>query len=175
MKNRTVLAGDITKSVKVDAIITLVNSSGMWWGGVDGAINRVAGSRYHGQLAEVKMSSGLTNGQVVVARGNSSKHDGSFDHVIFVVDDLASPLSDLLYAGLSEARTQGFKTIGLPLMRTGVMMGVVEKNLDAVLQQMSIAFQRFAQDDGDDLDVTIVVYDNPEAVERLAISLQLPG
>ena len=173
MKNQTVLAGDITREVEVDAIITLVNSEGMWGGGVDRAINRVAGTSYHDQLARIMQTSGLADGQVVLARGDSSRHFGSFNHVIFVVDDLASPLADLLYAGLCEAREQGFKSIGIPLMRTGVMMGVVEKNLEAVLQQMHSAFQRFAQDGDNDLEVNVVVFDNPQAVKLLGSSFKL--
>ncbi|MBP7774940.1 macro domain-containing protein [Candidatus Woesebacteria bacterium] len=170
---KTVLAGDVTKSVSVDAIITLVNSEGAWWGGVDGAIYRVAGPMYHNQLRAIMLSSGLDNGQVVVARGDSSKHLGNFDHVVFVVDDLYSPLAELLHAGLRVAREEGFKTIAIPLMRTGVMLGVVEKNLEAVLLQMRIAFERFTQDGDNDIDVAIVVYNDPKAVELLSNSLML--
>lgn len=168
--NKTVLAGDITRAVRVDAIITLVNSGGAWWGGVDGAIYRVAGPMYHNQLRAIMLSSGLDNGQVVVARGDSSQHLGSFDNVVFVVDDYISPLAELISAGLREAKRQDFKTIALPLMRTGLMLGVVEENLEAVLQQMRIAFERYSYDDDNSIAVTVVVYNDPAAVKLLGNS-----
>jgi len=40
-----VIDGDVT-SVKADAVVTLINSGGAWFGGVDGAIMRVAGMHY---------------------------------------------------------------------------------------------------------------------------------
>ena len=43
-----VTSGDIT-AVPVDAIVTLINSGGLWFGGVDRAISSVAGDLYHRQ------------------------------------------------------------------------------------------------------------------------------
>jgi len=40
--------GDVA-SVRADALITAISSSGMWFGGIDRAIQRVAGSMFHTQ------------------------------------------------------------------------------------------------------------------------------
>jgi O-acetyl-ADP-ribose deacetylase (regulator of RNase III) len=49
----SVIEGDITR-INADAIVTAINSAGMWFGGIDDAIQRAAGDFYHNQ-AEAKM------------------------------------------------------------------------------------------------------------------------
>ena len=59
MTSVNVVDGDITQ-IKADALITAINSGGMWFGGLDGAIQRSSGSMFHGQ-AQAAMP--LTDGQ----------------------------------------------------------------------------------------------------------------
>ena len=157
--------GDLTRTVSVDAIVTLINSGGAWFGGIDGAIQRVAGGMYHAQAAEVR----LRNKQVVIAKGSRRMHRGNFDDVIFVVDDLKSPLNELVSVALEAARNAGYQSVAFPMMRTGVMMGAVEPNVRAVVAQMRQAFEAFSAD----MDVYVVVYDDPEAVKLLAQNMNL--
>ncbi|MCE7897799.1 hypothetical protein DYH11_01120 [Candidatus Microgenomates bacterium CPR3] len=157
--------GDLTRTVSVDAIVTLINSGKAWFGGIDGAIQRVAGGMYHAQAAEMR----LRNKQVVIAKGDRSMHRGNFDDVIFVVDDLQSPLNELVSAALKAAQNAGYQSIAFPMMRTGVMMGAVEPNVRAVVAQMRQAFEAFSVD----MDVYVVVYDDPEAVKLLAQNMNL--
>lgn len=49
MASFLLMKGDITRMASVNAIVTLINSEGAWFGGVDGAIQRVAGGQYHAQ------------------------------------------------------------------------------------------------------------------------------
>ena len=91
-----VIDGDITQT-PADAIMTAINSGGMWFGGVDGAIMRAAGNSYHAQASEAMPLSDL---DVVVAKGDRARHQGQFDNVVFVVDDLLSPLDKITYNGL---------------------------------------------------------------------------
>lgn len=118
-----VVRGDITR-VSVDAIMTAINSEGLWFGGIDGAIQRVAGNIYHAQ-ASAKMP--LEDGQIVIAKGDRSRHRGEFNDVVFVVDDLQKSLDKIIYEGLSASSEQGYKSIALPAIRMGVMAGIVEK------------------------------------------------
>ena len=97
-----VVLGDITQ-IPTDAIMTAINSGGLWFGGIDGAIQRVAGNHYHAQAAEAMPLSDL---QTVVARGNASKHMGKFNDVVFVVDDLESSLDKVVYTGLEAAHQE---------------------------------------------------------------------
>lgn len=157
--------GDLTRTVSVDAIVTLINSGGAWFGGIDGAIQRVAGGMYHAQAAEVK----LRNKQVVIAKGRRDMHRGNFDDVIFVVDDLQSPLNELVSVALKAAQNAGYQSIAFPMMRTGVMMGAVEPDVRAVVAQMRKAFDAFSAD----MNVYVVVYDDPEAVKLLAQNMNL--
>ncbi len=156
-----VCEGDLTK-LKVDAIVTLINSGGMWFGGLDNAISRVAGTQYHNQAQAVD----LHNGQVVVAKKKGLSR-GRFEDVIFVVDDLESPLGDLVYAALSAAEQQGYKSVGFPLMRTGVMLGEVEPDVAAVIQQMKAGIARFWKEGERAMDIYIVVYDDPRSAAML--------
>ena len=75
--------GDITQ-MSADALVTAINSDGEWFGCIDGAIDRVAGSFYH---AQARSAMPLHDLQTIVAKGNRGNHKGKFDTVIFVVDD----------------------------------------------------------------------------------------
>ena len=155
-----VKTGDITKAVSVDAIVTLINPGGMWWGGLDNAIMHVAGTIYHSQARAIP----LTDGQVVVAKRHGRQHSGSFNDVLFVVDDLRLPLSDLMFSALRETQIEGYRSIAFPMMRTGVMLGAFEPNIRAVVEQMRAAIDKFTHLYPDsDLKIYIVVYNDPEA------------
>ncbi|HSV95079.1 MAG TPA: hypothetical protein VLH94_03865 [Spirochaetia bacterium] len=158
-----VKTGDVTKDVEVDALVTLINSECMWFGGIDGAIMRVAGNLYHSQAMGIP----LKDGKIVVAKKGLHSHAGSFKDVIFVVDDLLSPLGDLIYSALRETKVQGYKTVAFPLMRTGVMLGTVEPNMEAVVDQIKVAIDKFLADDDWNLQIYIVVFNNPDAVKLL--------
>ena len=120
----SVTSEDITME-DADALITAINSSGMWFGGIDGAIQRVAGNQYHKQASMME----LNDLNVIIARGDRGNHSGHFDNVIFVVDDLKSELHDVIFCGLYAADEAGFRLVTIPAIRTGVMLGVVEKSL----------------------------------------------
>lgn len=127
-----VVSGDITR-FKVDALITAINSGGMWFGGIDGVINRAAGNLFHLQASKAMP---LSDGQVVVAYGNIT-NQGAFTNVVFVVDDLRRSLAEVVYDGLSGASDAGFKSVSLPTIRMGVMLGVVEKTLEEAVVGIS--------------------------------------
>ena len=158
-----VKSGDVTKDVQADALVTLINSEGMWFGGVDGAIMRVAGGLFHSQARAIP----LKDGDVVVAKRGSNSHNGSFKDVIFVVDDLKQPLSNLMYSALREAKVQGYKIVAFPLMRTGVMLGAVEPDVKAVVEQIMIALNKFIADDDWNLYVYLVVFNDPNSKKIL--------
>lgn len=160
MFKMSVLQGDITRVANVDAIVTLVNSGRMWFGGVDGAIQRLS-SQYHSRLGQVPS---LTDGEVIVVEGKDIAHTGSFNDVVFVVDDLKTPLSELVYSALQAAKGKGYTSIALPLMRTGVMLGAVEKTLEAVVNQMQLGIDRsLKNNNGSIINLYVVVYGKPEA------------
>lgn len=148
------MEGDVTRDVSVDAIVTLINSGGMWYGGVDGAIIRVAGQLYH---SGARQAMPLTDGQVVVVEGDHDDHHGSFDDVVFVVDDLRQPLSNLLSKALQTIKSKGYTRVAMPMFRTGVMLGVVESDAHAVVDQMERAFSGFNHDG---MDIFIVIYND---------------
>ena len=110
--------------MRSSAIITAINSGGAWFGGIDGAIQNVAGNMFHAQAAA---NMPLTDLQTIVAEGHSNGHQGRFDNVVFVVDDLQSPLEDVVYEGLKAAHKQKYPVVSLPTIRMGVMLGAVEQ------------------------------------------------
>lgn len=167
------ISGDITR-VDSDAIITAINSSGLWFGGIDGAIQRVAGSIYHGQVAQKFAQGELSDLKVVVARGNHNDHKGKFDNVVFVIDDLKSELSNVIARGLEEADVAGFKKVTIPAIRTGVMLGAVETSLEQVVDEYVKGIRKYII--GKTVDhmqetgikrITFVTYNNPELEDIL--------
>lgn len=154
----SVVSGDIA-TVKVEALITAINSGGLWFGGIDSVINRVAGDRYHSQATAAMP---LHDGQTIVALRTSQAHKGSFINVVFIVDDLQRPLHEIVYNGLKAASDAGFKSVSLPTIRMGVMLGVVEKSVNEAVEEMARGVTEFlANNPGTSLQsITFVVYND---------------
>lgn len=155
---KTIIAGDISK-VESNAIITAINSSGMWFGGIDGVIQRVVGNHFHSQASN-KMP--IKNEDVIFAKG---KGTSAFENVIFVVDDLQSPLRNIIYNGLIEANKNQCKVVSIPAIRTGVMLGEVEKNMKEAVHEIATGIKNFENEFSNSTnieEVIFVVYQNPD-------------
>jgi len=157
---KSVISGDISR-VPADAIITAINSGRMWFGGIDGVIQRLAGDQFHSQAAAALP---LDHGQTVFARGNGSQLP--FKNVIFVIDDLCGPLSEIIFNGLVAASNAGLRSVTLPTIRMGVMLGTVEKTPEEALGQMASGVRRFQKEHPESsiTDLTFVVY-NDESIK----------
>ncbi len=155
LTNVNVVNDDITQ-VKADALITAINSSGMWFGGLDSAIQRSSGAQFHAQ-AQAAMP--LKDGQVVYAPVQAATN-GAFGAVVFIIDDLQKPLYELVTAGLEETVRHELTSVSIPTIRTGVMAGVFESRQKA-LSDLGIAVNDFVEKNPNKLDViNIVVYGN---------------
>ena len=159
----TVVDGDIA-TIKADAIITAINSGGMWFGGMDGVIIRAAGKQFHDQAANALYADSTL--KTIVAR-RKSWHKGAFANVVFVVDDLNDPLDVIVGRGLAAASAAAFTTVSLPLIRFGVMKDV-SGTVDSKLTDIATAVSRQGQDPANKVsELAIVVYGD------LAVSSQL--
>lgn len=155
MTKVNVVDGDITQ-IKADALITAINSSGMWFGGLDSALQRSSGSQFHAQ-AQATMP--LSDGQIIYAPAQV-EHHGAFSAVLFIVDDLAQPLYELVTLALESAVKHELLTVTIPTIRTGVMAGVYEPRNKA-LEDLGGAINDFTRKHENALDeITIVVYGN---------------
>lgn len=163
----SVVSGDIAR-VKVDALITAINSNGRWFGGIDGVINRAAGNLFHSQAAKARP---LTDGQTVIARSKGCTHDGAFTNVIFVIDDLKCPLHEVVYNGLKAASDAGFKSVSLPTVRMGIMLGVVEKSINEAVAEMAKGVKKFLAKSNVLKSITFVVYNDPKTQSLLQKAL----
>jgi O-acetyl-ADP-ribose deacetylase (regulator of RNase III) len=164
--NIYVIEGDITQ-IQTPAIMTAINSGGLWFGGVDYAIKNVAGSYYHSQASEAMP---LHNLQTVIAKGDARKHTGKFNDVVFVVDDLKSSLDKVVFNGLEAAHNEGYTKLLVPAMRMGVMAGLVEKTPQETVTKLSLGINQFVKAYGDQTkleNLTFVVYRDPNAVSQL--------
>jgi len=159
-----IVEGDITR-VKAEALITAINSGGLWFGGIDGAIQRAAGNTYHSQVAAQDLSDLMT----VVAKGTSEGHQGEFDNVVFVVDDLQSSLNQVVFKGLEAAGNAGFKSVTIPAIRTGVMLGAREKSLKEVADKFHLGVENYleAHPNTSLREITFVIYNNSGFLELL--------
>lgn len=156
--------GDIAQ-LSADAMITAINSGGLWFGGIDGVIQRAAGEQFHVQASR-KMP--LEHGQTVVARA-TAPHSGKWGDVVFVVDDLASPLGSIVERALTAASAAGYQTVSLPAIRTGVMLGVVEKDAKQAVQELLQGVERFAERDGGSLrEIHFCVFRDPTVLKLLS-------
>jgi len=160
----SVVGGDIA-TIKADALITAINSGGLWLGGIDGVIQRCAGGMFHCEASRFK----LVDGMALVAYA-TGQHSGMFKDVVFVVDDLHKPLRDIVAAGLKKADKAKFKSVTLPTIRMGVMLGAVEKDAAEAAREMAVGIQSVLGTFQNIETVTIVVY-NDSAVERLLTEL----
>lgn len=151
--------GDITR-IDANAIITPINSEGSWFGGIDNAIYAVAGEHFHNQAR----GKTLEDLNAVFAQGKRGMrwNRGSFDNVIFIIDDLKSPLNKVVEAGLFSADYNGMKEVLIPAMRTGVMLGAVESNIDEVANKIITGIRNYFRENPDSTieKITIVVYSN---------------
>ncbi len=112
-----VIDGDIAV-VPAQAIITAINSEGMWYGGIDRVITRAAGSQFHEQAAEALRADPAVKAVVCKQLG---WHHGRFAEVVFVIDDLDEPLYEVVRRGLVEASQAGYERVSMPAIRFGVM------------------------------------------------------
>jgi O-acetyl-ADP-ribose deacetylase (regulator of RNase III) len=143
----------------------------MWFGGIDGVISRVAGQHFHQQAAAKQP---LQDGQTIVATGNG-KCRGKFSNVVFVVDDLQQKLSEIVYKGLCAASDVGFKTVSLPTIRMGVMLGAVEKTVAEAISEMSAGVRKFVADKPKTTvkSITFVVYNDATIKAALESALSV--
>lgn len=150
----SVIDGNIA-TVRADGLMTAINSSGMWFGGIDGVLGGFAGSQYHNQLADALRVN--PNLQTFVA-AKRSPHGGSFEQVVFVIDDLNEPLNVIVRRGLVAASAAGLRSITMPLIRFGVMRRV-GGNDDEKMEDMAMAISGQMADISNRLEsVTVVVY-----------------
>ena len=153
----------------VDAIITAINSAGMWFGGIDGVIQRSDGGHFHAQAVDAMP---LKDGQTVVARGNN---DTIIKNVVFVVDDMKQPLRTVVLAGLLAANNAGFRSVAIPTMRMGAAQGIVEKTSEEVMEQLCKGVIDFIFTSPKKTGrIIFVVYDDPKTVEALRQMVSRP-
>lgn len=149
-----VLYGDITQ-VEADALIAPINSGGLWFGGIDGAIQKVAGNTFHAQAAAAMP---LKDGQIIFAPGPTWRQN-SFKNVLFVVDDLEQSIYKLVLSALNEAEKHGLKSVSIPTIRTGVMAGIFETRNEA-LSNLAVAVSDFRLRSSNSIEsIAIVIYD----------------
>jgi O-acetyl-ADP-ribose deacetylase (regulator of RNase III) len=160
-----VVLGDITQ-IKADGIIVPINPWGDWRFGVNGAIQRVAKDQYHAQARRVLEKRGLKHLDTVLAQ-KTAPHDGAFRDVMFVVDGLGGPVSDVVYAGLKAAHDAQWTSVSMPLIRTGEFLGQVEKTVTEVADGIEVGTRRFLKQHGADADINLVIYNDPYAQELL--------
>jgi len=167
MASQTVITGDITK-IESDALITAVNSSGLWFGGVDMAIKRLAGDSFHGMLLRCRPFNNLSAFSI-----SAPLLTCPFKHVIFVVDDLQTPLRNVVSKGLECANGFRYETVTIPVMRSGVMMGIVEKTKESVANQIQHGIDDFYGSicKPSVKEIKIVVYNDSEMVDLLELGV----
>ena len=165
-----VLDGDIMH-VPADAIITAINSGGMWFGGIDGLLMSAAGNQFHDQAADALARDRHT--QTVIATSRRP-HLGFFDRVVFVIDDLEEPLNVVVRRGLNAASVAGIKRVAMPLIRFGVMAEVGGTRQSKV-HDIAMAIQGQTTDVTNRLEsLTVAVYGDLELSTMLRHELNLP-
>ena len=165
------LEGDITQ-IPADALMTAIYSGGLWFGGIDRAIKRVAGDQFH---AEALFAMPLKNLQTIVARGKDN-YDGKrgFKDVIFIVDDLESSLDKVVYAGLETAHTRGYNSLLIPTIRLGIMADGEETKEEAI-RKIADGLNDFVSKYAEQTkleDIKIVVYNDLPLLKDISSALR---
>jgi O-acetyl-ADP-ribose deacetylase (regulator of RNase III) len=171
-KTRTaeVIEGDIA-AVPADAMITAINSEGMWFGGIDGVIQRHAGNMFHNQATAAMP---LHHLDTVVARKRGN-HTAKFGDVVFVIDDLKSPLNKVVTAALKAASKAGYRHVTMPTIRTGVMLGVVEKDAKTAVGELLRGIDNFFTEEPETSieHFTFVIFRQPQVLAGLEADIRL--
>ncbi len=149
-----VYEGDIAH-IEADALLTAVNSGGMWFGGIDGVIGRNAGQQFHNQAAAALQADPSVK---VVVAPQQYKHEGWFKNVVFTIDDVDEPLEDVVRRGLDAAAAAGYRNVSMPAIRLGVMKNLGGTQTEKV-RAMVAAIRNHADTHANPLDeVTVVIY-----------------
>lgn len=160
--------GDICL-VTADALITAISSTDQWNGGVDQVIKRAARNMFHGQVNKARP---LCHTQTLAIR-SPARHKGLFGDVVFVVDDLQSPLNTIVTVALRAADRAHYKTACMPVLRGGSRLGKYEANVSEVVKELVQGIVFFAKDAPDSLHtLTIAVYNQRELFNTLAYDLE---
>lgn len=166
----SVLVSDITE-IRADAMVTAINSGGMWFGGIDAAITRVAGTQFHVQARDA-----LCKGEVkvVVAHAGSDHsqiNNGAFENVVFTIDDRGERLQAVVGRGLAAASAQGFHRVTMPMIRFGVMADVGE-NAQSKVEDIAAAVFGQAADPLNTIEfLTIVVFGDIRLAQQMRDAL----
>lgn len=164
--NVKVISGDIS-TVPSGALITAINGSGLWFGGIDNVIVRTSGNQFHQDLSN--QMDQFQEGKSFFIRCQFQPQN-SFQNVIFVIDNLIKKLHEIILSGLMEAEKQELSSVTLPTIRMGVMLGVVEKSEDEVLDEVILALEMFNDSQPVHVkEITFVIYSNPEFRTKLSI------
>ena len=162
--NVRLTAGDITR-MPADVLVTPVNSEQMWFGRMDASIIRTAGGSFHAAAARALDQAHADghdlqqNATIFVDGDSTPKGQRGFDNAIFVIDDLQAPLNEVVAAGVNAAFLRGVQTAVLPLMRAGVMAGVVEGDEAEVYRQMAFGVKRAVEANPDKkMEITIAIH-----------------
>lgn len=122
-----------------DSLITAVDSKGIWCGQVDVAIRENIGDYYHqALLGHITQKSGMPmfeDGQVLEIKGEEN-HKGPFDNIIFVIDDVKKPLSEIIYNGLAKANKEGTKIVTMSCIRAGESYGKKETSFEEMATEV---------------------------------------
>jgi hypothetical protein len=178
-----VVAGNLVLPPVVSGVVTIAAPAaedGIGFGAIDGAIREVAGDQYHRILRDQAQAhhNRLPDCTTVFVPGNKANHDGGFDNVIFVIDELHAPLSQVMVAVLTEAHQHQVPNLFLPVMRAGFNKGYgPEKTADEIAHKMWEGMRTFVQSNPDFVTpLTIVVYQNPALIEVLTrVAVQMFG
>lgn len=100
--------------IHCDAVIVSINSTGFWFGGVTERIRESSGNIFHSQV-EAEMP--LREGQIIYVPA-MVPHNGSFNGVIFVVDDQTKSVYSLTSEALETAARHQLSCITLPTLRS---------------------------------------------------------
>lgn len=160
----SLIQGDIAQ-VPAQALITAINAGGLWMGGIDSVIMRVADQQFHNQAAR-RMP--LRHLDTIVAK-KKSPHRALFQDVIFVVDELEGPLREVVSVALQAAGNAGYTTVSLPAIRTGVMLGVVEDCAATAVGELLTGIRNHYTDfpNSPISSISFVVYESGEVLKLI--------
>lgn len=162
-----VVNGDIAQ-VEADALITAINSGGMWFGGIDAVIMRTAGRQFHDYAASVLRDHPTCK---ALAARCQQRHSGAFTDVVFTIDDLDDSLYDVVTRALEVADQAGHTTVTMPAIRFGVMARY-GGSPESKMLEIATALQDFAERAQSLQTVTVVFYHDDQSVRQLRSAVE---
>jgi hypothetical protein len=145
--------------VHADAVVATIECDGFCGSNINSVLRNSIGEKIKGRK--------LRDGETLTVSDKKSSSINPRNYVL-VVDDQKLPLRDIVSRSLLEAEKSGFKSVTLPVLRSGYAFGAVETSSGQVAAELRAGIAKYqAEGNGKLTEVTFALPKNQLLADRL--------